>query len=112
MSHSRQNKPLRIEFALLILGLLSPLLFLSPSSAQTGTPAATPASQAFQPSAPYHATFFYIWYKNPNTDDTWSYWTDGSNTPPNSWFSHYIPNPYPDVFDPATELYSSNNYEI
>lgn len=65
----------------------------------------------FQPSAPYFATFFYAWYLNPNTDGRWSYWPDQGNNPPNTWFSHYIPDPKPNDFDPANELYSSNNWE-
>lgn len=70
------------------------------------------SSNQFQPTAPYHATFFYLWYKNPNTDSDWSYWTDGGKNPPKTWFSHYIPDPNPSSFDPASELYSANNYDI
>lgn len=65
----------------------------------------------FQPSAPYYATFVYLWYKNPNTDSSWSYWSDLSNKPPSTWFSHYLPDPNPSAFDPANELYSANNYD-
>ena len=65
---------------------------------------------SFQPTAPYYATFFYIWYKNPNTDTSWSYWSDQGN-PPSTWFSHYLPDPNPSAFDPTQELYSANNYE-
>lgn len=65
----------------------------------------------FQPSAPYHSTFFYLWYKNAATDGNWSYWTDQGKTPPKTWFSHYLPDPRPGVFDPANELYSANSYE-
>ena len=71
----------------------------------------TTQSLAFQPSAPYYATFFYMWYKNPNTDNGWSYWTDIGSSPPSTWFSHYLPDPDPAVFNPTSELYSSNNYE-
>jgi hypothetical protein len=70
----------------------------------------TAPTTSFQPTAPYYATFFYMWYKNPNTDTSWSYWTDLGNNPPTKWFSHYIPDSNPSVFDPATELYSTNNY--
>ena len=66
---------------------------------------------SFQPSAPYHATFFYLWSQNPNTDGKWGYWTDHSNNPPNTWFSHFIPDPKPTNFDPTNELYSASNYE-
>lgn len=65
----------------------------------------------FQPQAPYYATFFYLWYQNPNTNDRWSYWQD-RGTPPRTWFSNYLPDPYPDRFSPSLELYSSTNYNI
>ncbi len=64
----------------------------------------------FQPTAPYHAAFYYPWYKTKTTDGAYSYWNDHGNNPPNTWFSHYIPDPKPNVFDPATELYSANDY--
>jgi len=65
----------------------------------------------FQPSAPYYATFYYMWYKNPSTDGGYSYWSDHGNNPPNSWFSHYLPDVVPGSFDPSRELYSTNDYE-
>ena len=65
---------------------------------------------AFQPSAPYYATFFYPWYKNTAKDGSYSYWQDSGNTPPKSWFSHYLPDIDPTVFSPSAELYSSNDY--
>jgi Bacterial Ig domain/Calcineurin-like phosphoesterase len=71
--------------------------------------AATP-NTSFQPTAPYHATFYYPWYKNAATDGGYSYWQDAGNTPPNSWFAHYLPDIDPTKFDPTTELYSSNDY--
>jgi len=76
------------------------------------SPAPSPSSSigSFQPTAPYYATFYYQWYKTPATDGGWSYWTDHGNNPPNTWFSKYLPDPKPDVFDPATELYSPNDY--
>lgn len=64
----------------------------------------------FQPTAPYYGTFFYEWYKTQGTDGSWSYWPDHGNNPPNTWFSKYLPDPKPGVFDPSTELYSSNDY--
>lgn len=73
---------------------------------------------AFQPSAPYYTTFFYPWYQNPTTDGKWSQWSDPPpgttipHTPPQNWFSQYLPDPNPVVFDPASELYSSNNDQI
>jgi hypothetical protein len=77
-------------------------------SGQAASPTGPP-SLSFQPSAPYYATFFYMWYQNPNTDSQWSYWTD-QGSPPKTWFSHYLPDPNPNAFDPANELYSVNNY--
>ncbi len=70
------------------------------------------AQVSFQPQPPYYATFYYMWYKNPKTDGAWDYWTDHGGSPPNTWFSHYIPDPNPNSFDPANELYSENNYDI
>jgi hypothetical protein len=70
------------------------------------------ASPNFQPTAPYHATFFYLWYQQPNTDGRWSYWNDYGNNPPHSWFSHYLPDYKEDEFDPASELYSSRDFEV
>ena len=69
-------------------------------------------SPGFQPTAPYYATFFYPWSENPNTDGRWSYWNDAGHNSPSNWFSHYLPDPNPSAFDPANELYSSNNYNI
>ena len=71
-----------------------------------------PPPTTFQPSAPYYATFFYPWSQNPNTDGIWSYWNDNGHTPPQNWFSNYLPDPNPSAFDPTNELYSSNNYNI
>ncbi len=70
------------------------------------------AQSTFQPSPPYYATFFYLWSQNPNTDGVWTYWSDKGHMPPDNWFSQYLPDPKPGVFDPATELYSSRNEEI
>lgn len=61
------------------------------------------AAQDFQPSAPYHATFFYPWYPQ---------WTDRGHQPPDNWFSNYLPDPNPCVFNPAEELYSSTDGRI
>ena len=82
-------------------------------TAPTPTPTATPTAPAtvtFQPSAPYYATFFYPWYENSATDGAYSYWQDEGNRPPATWFSHYLPDPDPTKFDPASELYSSLDY--
>lgn len=78
------------------------------------TPTPTPGAfnPDFQPGSPYYATFFYPWYENPNTDGRWSQWTDNAHTPPQNWFSHFLPDPDPSRFDPATELYSAKNDAI
>lgn len=74
----------------------------------TGAAGSTPAT--FQPGAPYYATFYYQWYKSSKVDSSWSYWTDHGNNPPSTWFSHYLPDSNTGSFDPANELYSSNDY--
>jgi hypothetical protein len=100
----------------------------TPTSVPTNTPTATSTSIAtptpmsipqgedsyseFQPKPPYYASFFYLWYQQPNTDGTWGYWNDYGNNPPQSWFSHYLPDYRPGVSDPASELYSSMNYDV
>jgi hypothetical protein len=57
----------------------------------------------FQPTAPYYATFFYPWYPN---------WSNEGHAAPRNWFSNYLPDPKPDVFEPVTELYNSNDDAI
>jgi hypothetical protein len=81
----------------------------SPSPTSSSNPTSTP-SVSFQPTPPFYSTFYYMWYKTPTTDDGWSYWTDQSNNPPNTWFSHYLPDSLPLEFNPSAELYSSNDY--
>jgi len=99
------NNPRLVLIAVWILAVF-PLI--SEAASRTGV---TAGGASFQPSAPYYAAFFYIWYKNPNTGgENWSYWNDLGNSPPATWFSHYLPDPNPDAFDPANELYSANNY--
>ena len=70
----------------------------------------SPPAPDFQPSAPYYATFLYPWYKNAATDGSYSYWQDEENTPPVTWFGHYLPDLDPSKFDPTSELYSSFDY--
>ncbi len=79
-------------------------------AARTATLLARYATTEFQPSAPYYATFLYPWYRNVATDGRYSYWQDGGNHPPNTWFSHYLPDLGAATFDPASELYSSLDY--
>ncbi len=61
-------------------------------------PAADPG---FQPKAPYHAAFFYAWFP--------FVWRDQGHTPPQNWFSNYMPDLDPCRFDPATEIYDSKD---
>lgn len=74
-------------------------------------PQAVPQPE-FQPTAPYYASFFYLWYQRPDVDGKWGYWSDHDNTPSQSWFSHYLPDYQTGVFNPASELYSSNDYGV
>ncbi len=72
----------------------------------------------FQPTAPYYASFYYPWFKNSAFDGSWSgsTWNDadvrGTHTPPANWFSNYLPNIDTLDFDPAVELYSSNDFSV
>ncbi len=59
------------------------------------------ADPAFQPKAPYHAAFFYPWFP--------FVWRDQGHTPPQNWFSNYMPDLDPCRFDPATEIYDSKD---
>ncbi len=100
-----------VAVAAAVVSIIAPAaLATSPASAQ-GPAAAAPsrAAAAFQPSAPYYASFFYPWYKNAACDGSYSYWQDGGNRPPYRWFSHYLPDLHPG-FDPKAELYSSLDY--
>jgi hypothetical protein len=78
----------------------------------TSTPQGSGSGTDFQPTAPYYASFFYLWYQQPNLDGFWSYWNDHGNRPPQSWFSHYLPDYRTNTFDPASELYSSVDYDV
>jgi hypothetical protein len=70
------------------------------------------AQSNFMPQPPYYATFFYPWYENPNAEGRWSQWTDLGHRPPQNWFSEYLPDPNPNAFDPANELYGSSKDSI
>ncbi len=76
---------------------------------QSVVPPTPPPDTHFQPTAPYYTTFYYPWYQTPKTDGRWSYWQDSGNNPPATWFGHFLPDKDPSKFDPATELYSSND---
>lgn len=67
---------------------------------------------SFQPSAPYYATFYYPWYKNVASDGKYSYWQDNGHTPPSNWFSNFLPDVDPSIFDPGEELYSSGDDSV
>ncbi len=66
--------------------------------------------QNFQPHAPYHAAFTYLFYENPATDGAYTFWQNNSNNPPKTWSSHFLPDVDSSVFNPTNELYSNNDY--
>src|SRR5438093_13440064 len=79
----RQTKGLLIVFVVVMA------LFVGISSLQITVNA---QSAPFQPTrSSIYGTFYYPWYKNLAFDGTWSYWQDNSYSPPNSWFSNYLP---------------------
>jgi hypothetical protein len=96
------KKATLLKLSIVLLSIFFSFSGTSPVKAQSG----------FQPSPPYYATFYYPWYENPNTEGRWSQWTDIGHKPPQNWFSEYLPDPNPNAFDPATELYGSNNDSI
>lgn len=95
--------------ALAVALALGPTAAQAVPSAYAGGVPERAANAGFQPSAPYYATFFYPWFGNKTTNGTWanSTWGDNGHTPPANWFSNYLPDLEPRVFDPAHELYSS-----
>jgi len=54
----------------------------------------------------YVCTFFYPWYGH------YRHWDGGGHDPPNTWASYYLPDPKPEVYDPASELYNSNDEDV
>lgn len=71
---------------------------------------ATPsAGPGWMPTPPLTAAFFYPWYATPTTDSTWMHWNQTGYSPPRNWFSNYLPDLLPGVFDPSRELYSSTD---
>src|SRR2546425_7911786 len=56
----------------------------------TSPPRTWNSNAEFQPTAPYYATFFYPWYPH---------WSSEGHAPPRNWFSNYLPDPKPDVFE-------------
>jgi len=58
------------------------------------------------------ATFFYPWYGNPGVTGTWVHWDDANYQPPLTWTANYLPS-YPDAtWNPAVQLYDSNDPEV
>jgi hypothetical protein len=55
----------------------------------------------------YLCAFFYPWY-GPN----YNHWNEGGHNPPATWASNYLPDLNPLKYDPATELYSSNDLKV
>ncbi len=86
---------------IIVFILITIIIFPIKTHAQSGV---------FQPTSPYYATFYYQWYTTPVSDSSWGYWADHGNSPPNTWFSKYLPDPRPAEFNPSAELYSSNDY--
>ena len=65
----------------------------------------------FQPTAPFYSAFYYFWYKNPTSNGNQNYWGKNKKDFPKNWFSNYLPDIIPGVFDPVKELYDSSNYD-
>src|SRR5689334_14221972 len=87
-SHIKGKRPsLALVSIFLFLVLALTVNFLTiPSAVNAQSPS------AFQPTrASIYGTFYYPWYKNQTTDGTWSFWQDSNYSPPNSWFSNYLP---------------------
>ncbi|MBE2239474.1 MAG: metallophosphoesterase [Caldilineaceae bacterium] len=85
------------------------LVIALPSFIGRVTASTISAEPAFQPSAPFYATFYYPWYQSPASDGRWGGWEGHENHPPATWFSHYLPDIETTQFDPAQELYSSRD---
>jgi hypothetical protein len=51
--------------------------------------------------------FFYTWYGDASQG--WRHWNEGGHSPPCTWAANYLPDIYPDRYDPAAELYSSTS---
>jgi hypothetical protein len=57
------------------------------------------------------AVFHYPWYGNPNTT-SWRHWNGDGLNPPDTWAARYLPC-YPDcTWNPAEQLYDSNNIDV
>ena len=80
----------------------------TPSTTTTTTSPTTTTTTP--PPTQYVCTFFYPWYGGQ--DNPYRHWSDSNHNPPSTWSANYLPDPRPESFDPANELYSSDNDEI
>jgi hypothetical protein len=56
--------------------------------------------------------FVYPWYGNPGTTGHWEHWEADGHNPPLTWSANYAPD-YPDsTWNPAVQLYDSNDTEV
>ena len=56
--------------------------------------------------------FVYPWYGNPGTTGYWEHWEADGHNPPTTWSANYAPD-YPDsTWNPAVQLYDSNDTEV
>ncbi|MEP6988070.1 MAG: hypothetical protein ABI970_20880, partial [Chloroflexota bacterium] len=78
--------PVHVSIFLFVVLVLTVNFLTEPSAVNAQS------ASSFQPTrASIYGTFYYPWYKNQSTDGTWSYWQDSNYSPPNSWFSNYLP---------------------
>ena len=61
------------------------------------------------PNPQYVCAFFYPWY---GKNSRYGHWSEANHNPPDTWAANYLPDPIPGSFDPANELYSSDNENI
>jgi glycoprotein endo-alpha-1,2-mannosidase len=92
---------------LVIASLIMPLSLLFPGNtvkSDDGNISACACRGA--PWSQYVCTFFYPWYGH------YRHWDAGIHNPPDTWAANYLPDPQPEIFDPASELYDSNDDTI
>jgi len=57
-------------------------------------------------------TFFYPWYRNPDTSGFWFHWEGDGCIPPVTWPANYLPN-YPDSsWNPSVQLYDNTDTKV
>ena len=116
--------PKVIALAIVVLLLTRQIFFSVGTQLETGLGVKHALSDeqaiapTFQPAFPIYATFFYPWYRNGVLDGKWSNWRGNGHTPPNNWFSNFLPLP-PGSYDAATGaihptvgLYSSLDKDV